>query len=63
MASIVTKYELAHLAINLFILSISVVPKIPEMHRVRILGINSTVGIDDAVAKSKRGFIRRLHSE
>ena len=40
-------YEPAYLAWNMPIWLFIIFPKVPMMHRVRILGINSTPGIDD----------------
>jgi len=47
-ASYVSNYDYKYLSINapVYIL-LGIVPKIPEMHRVRLFGINSTIGIDD----------------
>lgn len=37
-----------YLAINAPVyVIVGILPKIPEMHRVRLFGINSTIGIDD----------------
>jgi len=48
LASMATSYETTFLALNLPVwVVLSLVPKIPAMHRVRIFGINRTVGIDD----------------
>lgn len=43
--------------VNLGMFALCVIPKIPEMHRVRVLGVNQTIGIDDPVeiSASKRG--------
>jgi len=35
--------------------SICVIPKIPEMHRVRLFGVNSTTGIDDEIDYRRNG--------
>lgn len=47
-ASYVTDYDLNYLAMNgpVYIL-LGIIPKIPEMHRVRVFGWNKTTGIDD----------------
>jgi len=37
------------MAVNLPVYALCVVPKVPVMHRVRLFGINATVGIDDVV--------------
>jgi len=42
-------YELLHVITNMGIFVICVIAKIPEMHRVRIFGINSTPGIDTTI--------------
>lgn len=48
-ASYVSNYDFKYLAINAPVYVIlGILPKIPEMHRVRLFGINSTIGIDDA---------------
>ena len=47
-ASYVTDYDFKYLAYNAPVyVVLGILPKIPEMHRVRIFGINSTVGVDD----------------
>ena len=47
-ASYVSNYDFKYLAINAPVYVIlGILPKIPEMHRVRLFGINSTIGIDD----------------
>jgi hypothetical protein len=42
-------YEWHYLMINVPIFLVCILAKIPEMHRVRFLGINSPPGIDDEV--------------
>jgi len=42
-------YERGYMAVNLPVYALCVVPKVPVMHRVRLFGINATVGIDDVV--------------
>lgn len=42
-----------YIVINIGILLICLVAKIPQMYRVRIFGINSTVGIDNPVTVRK----------
>lgn len=46
--SYVTDYDFNYLAINapVYVL-LGIIPKIPEMHRVRVFGWNKTAGIDD----------------
>lgn len=47
-ASQYTNYNLKYLAVNVPVyILLGILPKIPSMHRVRLLGINSTPGIDD----------------
>ena len=47
-ASYITDYSFEHLTYNAPVyIILAILPKIPEMHRVRLFGINSTVGIDD----------------
>lgn len=43
-----SNYDFKYLAVNAPVYVIlGILPKIPEMHRVRLFGINSTIGIDD----------------
>lgn len=42
-------YKPLPILVNCGIFLILIIAKIPEMHRVRIFGINSTVGIDEPV--------------
>lgn len=42
-------YDKHFMAINLPFYILCILPKFPQMHGVRIFGINSTVGIDDVV--------------
>ncbi|CCI49500.1 hypothetical protein ABG067_002380 [Albugo candida] len=53
LASVTTDYDTQHLMINFPIWFVLILAKLPEFHRVRIFGINSTVGIDDEVRKEK----------
>ena len=47
-ASQCTNYSLVFIAVNVPVyLFLGIIPKIPVMHGVRVLGINSTAGIDD----------------
>jgi len=46
-ASVATDYDTKHLLINFPIWATLILAKLPELDRVRIFGINSTVGIDD----------------
>lgn len=47
-ASYVTDYDFSYLAINAPVyVFLGIIPKIPEMHRVRVFGWNKTAGIDD----------------
>ncbi|CAM9788081.1 unnamed protein product [Discosporangium mesarthrocarpum] len=47
--SVATDYDPTFLAINVPVCLILLVAKLPAMHRVRILSINATPGIDDRV--------------
>ena len=47
-ASITTDYAVTDLLVNGPVWLILILGKLPEFHRVRIFGINSTAGIDDA---------------
>jgi hypothetical protein len=40
--------------INMGMFVLCIIPKVPEMHRVRILGLNKTTGIDDPVEDVRR---------
>lgn len=42
-------YKKFYVIVNLGIFFILIVAKLPQMHRVRIFGINSTPGIDNPV--------------
>lgn len=42
-------YKPFYIILNCGIFLVCIIAKIPEMHRVRIFGINSTVGIDEPV--------------
>lgn len=42
-------YRPFHIVVNCGVFLICIIAKIPEMHRVRLFGINSTVGIDEPV--------------
>lgn len=53
LASVATDYDTAHLLINFPIWATLILAKLPELDRVRIFGINSTVGIDDPSRKDK----------
>ena len=48
MASISSDYNSVDLLINFPIWFVLIVGKLPELHGVRLFGINATVGIDDA---------------
>lgn len=50
---VVSDYEPRYLAINLPVCCILLLAKSPLMHRVRILDINATPGIDDRVNVKK----------
>jgi hypothetical protein len=40
LASFYTKYDTVHFVINLAALGLGVIPKLPQLHGVRIFGIN-----------------------
>lgn len=42
-------YKPIYVLVNSCIFLIVIIAKIPEMHRVRLLGINSTLGVDEPV--------------
>lgn len=48
---VVSDYQPRYLAVNLPVCCILLLAKSPLMHRVRILDINATTGIDDRVKK------------
>ena len=45
-----TNYQGAYLWVNVAAYLLSIIPKMPAMHGVRIFGINSTVGINDSIS-------------
>ena len=49
----VSDYQPRYLAVNLPVCCILLLAKSPLMHRVRILDINATPGIDDRVKENK----------
>ncbi|DAZ94448.1 TPA: hypothetical protein N0F65_002766 [Lagenidium giganteum] len=53
LASVATDYDTRHLLINFPIWLTLILAKLPELHGVRIFGINSTVGIDDEIKPKK----------
>ena len=58
-------YEFFHVVVNLAMFLICIIAKIPEMHGVRLFGINSTLGIDTKVdcSPEKKDTVRkRLYS-
>jgi hypothetical protein len=52
MACHIANYKPFHVIINVCIFMICIIAKIPQMHRVRIFGINSTPGIDTVIEYS-----------
>lgn len=51
----VADYKPIYVVVNSAIFLICIIAKIPEMHRVRLFGINSTLGMDVPVNVAKRG--------
>lgn len=51
-ASVATNYATLDLVINFPVWLILILGKLPEFHRVRLFGINATVGIDDDDGRS-----------
>ncbi|KAJ1449796.1 ORMDL family-domain-containing protein [Pelagophyceae sp. CCMP2097] len=49
-----SNYAPKSVLLNLPVYLLCVVPKVPAMHGVRILGINSTVGVDDKINVKKK---------
>jgi hypothetical protein len=47
-------YKPVDCVVNVVMFLICVIPKVPEMHRVRIFGVNSTTGIDDPIEYDNR---------
>ena len=43
------KYERTAIVVNVSMLCLALIPKFPEMHKVRLFGMNSSTGIDDPV--------------
>ncbi len=52
-------YKKFHILVNVGIFFICLVAKLPQMHGVRILGINSTPGIDTPVKAASEGHGRK----
>ncbi len=50
-----SNYRPTDCIVNLGLLLVCIIPKIPEMHRVRLFGLNSTAGIDDEVEYTGTG--------
>ena len=42
-------YDPLVVIVNMGMFAICIIPKIPEMHRVRLFGVNRTIGIDDPI--------------
>jgi hypothetical protein len=47
-------YRPFHIVVNCGVFLICIIAKIPEMHRVRIFGINSTPGVDNPIEYSSK---------
>lgn len=54
MACHIANYQPFHVIINCGIFLICIIAKIPQMHQVRLFGINSTPGIDTVIAYSPK---------
>jgi len=54
LAMYLTDYETLHVAVNAGLFLVQILPKIPEMHRVRLFGINATPGIDSKIEYSPK---------
>jgi ORMDL family len=52
MACYIADYKPIYIVVNCGMFLILIIGKIPEMHRVRIFGINSTAGIDTKIEYS-----------
>ena len=52
MACYIADYKPMYILVNCSMFLILIIGKIPEMHRVRIFGINSTPGIDTKIEYS-----------
>jgi hypothetical protein len=48
-------YKPFHIIVNVSIFLICIIAKMPQMHGVRILGINSTPGIDNPIQLPEQG--------
>jgi hypothetical protein len=59
MACYIADYKPLYIIVNCGLGLILVIGKIPEMHRVRIFGINSTPGIDTTIEYSPRQSERK----
>lgn len=64
MACYIANYRPTYIVVNCCIFVILIIAKIPEMHRVRIFGINSTAGIDTPInsAEIREGVINSPRS-
>ena len=59
MAVITANYKPFHIIVNCGMFLICIIAKIPQMHGVRILGINSTPGIDTVIEYSPKKNAKR----
>ena len=61
----VAEYDPVYVVMNCAIFLICILAKIPQMHRVRVFGINSTPGIDDKMqySPSSRNTSKETHND
>jgi hypothetical protein len=64
LACAAASYEPVYVVVNLSVFLILIIAKIPEMHRVRIFGINSTEGIDSKIEYTppRKASLERMKS-
>jgi hypothetical protein len=58
-----SKYEPRDCVVNIGLFFVCIFPKLPEMHRVRIFGVNATTGIDDEIEFQKPSDKRKESSK
>lgn len=52
-------YKAFHIIVNVAIFLICIIAKLPQMHGVRILGINSTPGIDNPIQLPEQTEVKK----
>ena len=54
LAMYITDYKPLYVFVNAGLFLVQILAKIPEMHRVRLFGVNSTLGIDSKIEYSPK---------